>query len=268
MNDTGRIRLRLADRRLRLRRKRLGAAPRGEGLQGRGPRGGSSLPRRGLREDDLGPEALPVGAGDRPARNFPAHTVQGRVHRERRGGRRRKRRLCQHAVPCQSGVLRQSTVGRHQRLVRGARAALRHRREDARCADGAPRERRPGPAARGRQAFRRGRYVSPHPGWSLLRQARHDRAGPVLRRRRARAHRLHPLRRLHGRLPRRREEHAGQELPVVRGKARRRDPSRARSRGYPADRCRGWRRRLHGDDRATGRLVPQAAAHVSRPAAS
>ena len=31
------------------------------------------------------------------------------------------------------------------------------------------------------------------------------------------SHRLHPLRALHGRLPLRRQEHAGQELPVVRG---------------------------------------------------
>ena len=45
-------------------------------------------------------------------------------------------------------------------------------------------------------------------------------ARPVLRRRRAGPHGLPALRALHGRLPARREEHAGEELPVVRGAAR------------------------------------------------
>ena len=44
--------------------------------------------------------------------------------------------------------------------------------------------------------------------------------GPLLRRRGARPHRLHRLRALHGRLPGRREEHAGEELPVARRAAR------------------------------------------------
>ena len=46
--------------------------------------------------------------------------------------------------------------------------------------------------------------------------------GPVLRRRGPGAHRLHALRALHGRLPGRRQEHAAQELPLVRREARRR----------------------------------------------
>ena len=54
----------------------------------------------------------------------------------------------------------------------------------------------------------------------VLRRARQDRARPVLRRRGPRAHRLHPLRRLHARLPLRRQEHARQELPLPRASKR------------------------------------------------
>ena len=42
-----------------------------------------------------------------------------------------------------------------------------------------------------------------------------DRAGPLLRRRRPGPHRLHPVRRVHDRLPARREEHPGEELPAT-----------------------------------------------------
>ena len=63
----------------------------------------------------------------------------------------------------------------------------------------------------------------------VLRRAGRDRARPVLRRRGAGAHRLHALRRVHGRLPHRRQEHAGEELPLVRREAGRRDhPGHAR----------------------------------------
>ena len=82
-----------------------------------------------------------------------------------------------------------------------------------------------------------------------------DRRRPVLRRRRPGPHRLHPVRRVHDRLPARREEHAGQELPLPRRAARR--------RGAPADdrdraAC-GARRGLAGRDRAHRRVA--AAAH-------
>ena len=50
----------------------------------------------------------------------------------------------------------------------------------------------------------------------FLGEPRRDGQGPVLRRRRAGPHGLPALRALHGRLPARRQEHAGQELPVVR----------------------------------------------------
>ena len=55
----------------------------------------------------------------------------------------------------------------------------------------------------------------------LFRRGGRDGARPLLRRRRSRADGLHALRRMHGRLPIRRQEHARQELPVARREARR-----------------------------------------------
>ena len=50
------------DRRLRLRRQRLGAAPRREGLPRRRPRDGQALDARGLPEDELEPAQVPLAA--------------------------------------------------------------------------------------------------------------------------------------------------------------------------------------------------------------
>ncbi len=63
----------------------------------------------------------------------------------------------------------------------------------------------------------------PTPGRGVLRARRHqdagqDGAGPVLRRRRARPHRLHRMRVVHDGLPLRGQEHLGQELPGPGGK--------------------------------------------------
>ena len=82
--------------------------------------------------------------------------------------------------------------------------------------------------------------------------------GPVLRRRRAGPHRLPALRALHGRLPARRQEHAGQELPVVRGaRGRAGDAGAHRGRHPPARRGRRLGG-LRGHDRALGRVVARA----------
>ena len=63
-----------------------------------------------------------------------------------------------------------------------------------------------------------------------------------------RADGLHPLRQLHGRLPLRRQEHPRQELPLVRGEARRRDiPERQVTDIRPLG-GRGRLRRLRGDE--------------------
>ena len=72
-----------------------------------------------------------------------------------------------------------------------------------------------------------GDTLQAHPGRRLLRRARKGGAGPVLRGRWAGEIGMHRLRELHGRLPLQRQEHPGQELPLVRGAARRRDPPRA-----------------------------------------
>ena len=99
--------------------------------------------------------------------------------------------------------------------------------------------------------------------------------GPVLRRRRPGAHRLHPVRALHGRLPVQRQEHAAEELPVARRAGRRDDRAGAHGRRHPAARRARRLRRLRGDERAHRRLAATAtaastprAASSSRPARS
>ena len=86
-----------------------------------------------------------------------------------------------------------------------------------------------------------GDTYKPHSCGRVPRRARQDRPRSVLRRRGPGAHRLHALRQLHDRLPLRRQEHARQELPVVRGEARRarsipsaRSPTSGRSATAPA----------------------------------
>ena len=101
-----------------------------------------------------------------------------------------------------------------------------------------------------------------HAGGHLLRRAGPAGGRPLLRRQRAATHRLHTLRRLHGRLSCRREEHAGEELPVVRREGRRTGPARARGGRHPAARRRRRQRRLPRHHRAPGRLVQQAAAQL------
>ena len=137
-----------------------------------------------------------------------------------------------------------------RRLGSGTGAALRDRRADARRHHLRPPRPRRRDAARLRGRDRRRRDLQADPGRRLPRRAGQAGCRPLLRRRGARAARLHPLRQLHGRLPARRQEHAAEELPLVRGEARRRDPPRA-----PGDRdraARGRRRlaRLRGAQRA------------------
>ena len=158
-------------------------------------------------------------------------------------------------------------VGRARRLGARAGAALRHGRADARR--GRVRGHRPGrQAAAGiRRGDRRRRDLHQHPGRRLLRQARGRGRRPVLRRRGAGPHRLHALRQLHGRLPPRGEEHADEELPLVRREARGQDRARAAGDRDPAARRRRRLRRLRRDQRALRLLAAQAAAHRRPPAA-
>ena len=60
---------------------------------------------------------------------------------------------------------------------------------------------------------------------------------------------------LHGGVPARRQEHAGQELPVVRGARGHADHARAHRGRHPAARRGGRQRRLHGHHRTLGRVA-------------
>ena len=193
-----------------------------EGLLGRGARVRQSLSRRGLRRvDPEAPAPLLLGAAAGHARR-PAHDLlQGRLRRLRQRRRRRQPRLRQHALPRPPRLLRGPAVERARRL--GARAGPPLRRRAERMLGvveyegmGAGRQ-----AAAGiRRGDRRRRDLHQHPGRRLLRQARRRGPRPLLRRRGPGPHRLHALRQLHGRLPPRSEEHAGEELPLVRREAR------------------------------------------------
>ena len=80
-------------------------------------------------------------------------------------------------------------------------------------------------------------------------------ARPVLRRRGPRAHRLHRLRPLHGRLPAQRQEHAAEELPLARRARRGDDHARAHGRRHPAARRARRLGRLRGHDGAHRRVA-------------
>ena len=133
--------------------------------------------------------------------------------------------------------------------------ALRHRRADARRRHRhGRRPRRPAPA-RVRPRDRRGPDVREDARRRLLRHAGGDGGRPVLRRRGARAHRLHRLRPLHGRLPAQRQEHAAEELPLAGGARRGDDHARAHGRRHPAARRARRLGRLRGHDGAHRRLA-------------
>ena len=97
-------------------------------------------------------------------------------------------------------------------------------------------------------------------GRRLLRRARGGGRRPVLRRRRPGPHGLHRVRRVHDRLPPRRQEHSPQELPLP-GRARRRQGLPAHDRhGPPAS----PRRPLRGHDRALRGVGAQAPEELRR----
>ena len=177
---------------------------------------------------DLGPAALLLGAAARDARDLPAVDLQGRGDRQRRRRRRRLARLREHALPRAAGA---STRTPQWAGLDDWEAALAPHYDEA--------ERMLGVVA----------YDEDDPADDLLREYAREIGvedtyaktrvgvffgepgetvpGPVLRRRGAGPHRLPALRALHGRLPARRQEHAGQELPVARRARRRRGHARA-----------------------------------------
>lgn len=77
-------------------------------------------------------------------------------------------------------------------------------------------------------------HVRAGPGRDPFRPRRRHRAGPVLRRRRSRAHGLPTVRRVPARVPVRGEEPADAQLPLPGGEVRCRDSRRARGQGHPA----------------------------------
>ena len=98
------------------------------------------------------------------------------------------------------------------------------------------------------------RHLPQDPRRRLPRRAREDRLRSLLRRRGPGPHRLHAVRPLHGRLPPRRQEHAGQELPLAgRAPRRRRHPGPRGDRDPPARRRRR-QRGLRGHQRAPRHL--------------
>ena len=137
-----------------------------------------------------------------------------RIHRLRdvmilagAGVGRRLAELREHALRPAAPVLRGPAVGAHHRLAGRARAALRDRVPDAgRRHELLRRAGRTGDALCG-NGSRRGGDLPAYPGRGLPRRAGRHGARSVLRRRRPAAHRLHRVRQLHGRLPRRRQEH-------------------------------------------------------------
>jgi len=103
---------------------------------------------------------------------------------------------------------------------------------------------------------------------AAARQAGRDRAGSLFRRRGAGPHGLHVLRRVHGRLPRRRQEHAGEELPLVRREARRRRAARTRGRRHCRPRRYRPSRPATGRPSASGRARRGSARRPRSPAAA
>lgn len=137
--------------------------------------------------------------------------------------RRRRRRIAQlreHALQAARVVLRGQAVGTHHRLARRTLPVLRAGPPDPRCRDEPAHD----PRRRRDQVRRRrhgsGRHVHPDTRGRVFRGARpHRRRPPLLRWGGARPHRLHRMRRVHDRLPARREEHPGEELSRPREKA-------------------------------------------------
>ena len=201
-------------------------------------------------EDDLGPGALPVGAGARPARHLPAHAVQGRLHRQRlRPSAAAASSMPTRCIAPSPEFFANPQWAGTRTTGRAVLAPHYDTAEQMLGVQTVPHE------SDGQKMLQEvGEHFgvedtfTPHAGRRVLRQARRDRARSVLRRRGPGAHRLHALRRVHGGLPRGRQEHAGQELSLVRREAGRRDPAEREVVDIRADRVPTMARRLPGHD--------------------
>ena len=163
-----------------------------------------------LRQVDLGAEARPDRhAADQPARQV--HTVQ------RGRGRRRVAHLRQHALRAARQLLERPALGAHHRLEVRTRAVLRPGQAHARRRDEPPRD---CPRTRSCSTSRRisassDTYHRTNVG-VFFGEPGVDGGRSVLRRRRTRTLRVHPLRALLHRLSAQRQEHHDDELPVPR----------------------------------------------------
>ena len=111
MSASRQLRLRLAGRRLRLRRQRLGAAAVREGLLGGRARVRTALRRPRVPARDGRPQALLLEPAPGHEGDLPADDLQGRLGCLRLRRRRRQPRLREHAVRAAEGVLRGPPVG-------------------------------------------------------------------------------------------------------------------------------------------------------------
>ena len=177
---------------------------------------------RGLPEDELERAEVPLDARPRLLRHPAADPA----------ARRRSCSRARASAAARSSTPTPSSCPRHEAFQRGTwperdRLEARRSRPTTRTAKrmlGVDRD----PASSGRrttlQRFAeddgpRG-HVPPHRVAVLFGERAGEQVGrPVLRRRGAGPRHLHPLRRLHGGLPPRRQEHARQELPLVRREA-------------------------------------------------
>lgn len=276
-NEAAVLRLRLRRGRLRLRRQRLGAASVRERLSCARDRAGPSLDAREPAGKHVEPVALAMAPRARAARLLQHALFQARRRAARQCGGRRLDHVREHAARAARQGLARGHMGRPRGLGARDARALRHREAHARrrhepangCgrlpAEGhgeADRRREEFLSDRGRRVLRRRR-----------RRARHALRRSVLRRRGPGAHVVHRLRRLHGRLPPRREEHARPQLPVSRRAPRRAgaraDEGRRRAPARRARRRRGGLRGRSGVARGgRARRARAARKAASRAAAS
>ena len=205
-----------------VRRKRRRAPCGGEGLPGRrhGVRAGAGRTRRSRRAEWDLPQFI----------WFPAAELYG-IQRieylddvlDALRGRRRRRfaHLREHAVRAAEAVLRRSRVGRTSPI--GPTSSRPTSTRPGGCSGVVRYPYMPTDMdrahAKGRNRHRARGDVQQGSGRGLLREPGCRGRGPVLRRRRAAAHRLHLLRQLQHRLWPQRQEQADDELPVPGGEA-------------------------------------------------
>ena len=211
-----------------------------------------------------GPEALLLEPAAGHEGHLPADHLQGRLGRLRLRRGRRQPRLREHAVRAAEAVLRGPPVGGDGGL--GGELAPHY--AEAQRMLGVDRYPHDDPADQllrelGEELGVGDTYKKTPVASSSASRARPVR-GPVLRRRGPRPHGLHAVRALHGGLPARREEHARQELPVLRREARRARDARTHRHRHPPARRGRRQRRLRGRKRALGRLAAQGTPRAAR----